>query len=39
MCYLWSENFSRLSYLGSDISTMSLSKPFLSTKLVLKLVR
>ena len=25
--------------LGYDISTMSISKPFLSTKLVLKLVR
>ena len=39
MCYLWSENWSRPDYLGYDISTMSLSKPFLSTELVLKLVR
>ena len=39
MCYLWSENWSRPDYLGYDISTMSLPKLFLSTKLVLKLDR
>ena len=28
MCYMWSEIWGRLDYLGSDISSMSLSKPF-----------
>ena len=28
MCYLWSEMWGRRDYLGSDISGMSLSKPF-----------
>ena len=28
MCYLWSEIWGRRGYLGSDISSMSLSKPF-----------
>ena len=28
MCYLWSEIWGRQDYLGSDISSMSLPKPF-----------
>ena len=28
MCYLWSEMWGRRDYLGSDISSMSFSKPF-----------
>ena len=36
MCYLWPEIWGRRDYLGSDISIMSLSKPFLSIKLFLE---
>ena len=28
MCYMWSEIWGSRDYLGSDISGMSLSKPF-----------
>ena len=28
MCYLWSEILGRRNYLGSDVSSISLSKPF-----------
>ena len=28
MCYMWSEIWGRRDYLGSNISSMSLSKPF-----------
>ena len=28
MCYLWSEILGRRDYLGSDISCISLSKPY-----------
>ena len=33
ICYLWSEIWGRRDYLGSDICSMSLSKPFLGVKL------
>ena len=36
MCYLWSEICSGRDYLGSNISSMSLSNPFLSIKFVFK---
>ena len=32
MCYLWSEFWGTRGYLGSDTSSMSLSKRFLSIK-------
>ena len=28
MCYLWSEIWARRDYLGSGVSSMSLSEPF-----------
>ena len=36
MCYLWSEISSGRDYLGSDISSMSLSKSFYSIKFVVE---
>ena len=33
MCYLWSGIYGRPGCLGSDISSMSLSKPFSQLKL------
>ena len=32
MCYLWSEIWGRQDYLGSDISSMSLSKQYISVE-------